>query len=261
MSKQRNKQPTRDKVFERDAYTCQICGKKSPEIIPQLSHIKPIYKGGTDNIDNLITLCAQCNADIGAKDLSNYLIEAISQNTKFYKTFSESLDIIDQLANIELSEAKLQSNLYRLLFANTIAAMETYLSDAFINTVTGNRKLVHRLIETTPAFNEKKYKLSDILTWIEDTDKSVKQYLLEIIYHNIFVVKNMYKCVLELNFPDDMEALQKAVRTRHDIVHRNGKTKTGEPVDIDRDKVTENIQMIRGFVEDIDRQLKQKTWD
>lgn len=113
-------------------------------------------------------------------------------------------------------------------------------------------------METTPAFNEKKYKLSEIFSWVDDTKKSVTQYLLEIIYHNIFVVKNMYKCTLDIDFPDDMESIQKAIMARHDIVHRNGKTKTGDILSITEKEVVSNIELISGFISDIDKQLKTK---
>lgn len=50
------------KVFERDEYTCQICGKTihdGAELC--VDHIIPVGMGGTDDFDNLQTLCTQCN--------------------------------------------------------------------------------------------------------------------------------------------------------------------------------------------------------
>lgn len=46
-------------IFARDSYTCQIC--KVPKKILQIHHI--IYKshGGTDCLDNLITICKNCH--------------------------------------------------------------------------------------------------------------------------------------------------------------------------------------------------------
>lgn len=60
----------RFKVFKRDGFRCQYCGR-SPKIdenvILHLDHIKPKAKGGTDEIDNLVTSCAECN--IGKNDM------------------------------------------------------------------------------------------------------------------------------------------------------------------------------------------------
>ena len=248
----------RRKVFQRDDFTCQYCGRKGTADTLHLDHIMPRALGGTNDMDNLVTACPECNIRKGAQDLSDYLRDAISQNTQFYQNFVDSLANTQDLVNVNLGDTKLRGALNKLLFASTIAAMETYLSDAFINTVSDNPSLIRKFMETTPAFSEKKYKLSDIYTWLDDTKKAVTQYLLEIIYHNIFIVKNMYKCTLEIDFPDDMEAIQKAVMTRHDIVHRNGKTKTGEPVNIDEKAVLANIELINGFITHVDKQLKEK---
>jgi hypothetical protein len=56
------------KVLKRDNYKCQICGK-SPSTYPELSlevdHILPVSKGGTNDIENLQTLCFYCNRGKG----------------------------------------------------------------------------------------------------------------------------------------------------------------------------------------------------
>lgn len=50
-------------VFERDNYTCQICGAtKEDGVKLHVDHIIPIAKGGTNDIDNLQVLCQRCNS-------------------------------------------------------------------------------------------------------------------------------------------------------------------------------------------------------
>ena len=52
----------RHEVFKRDKYTCKECGaKKSEGATLHIDHIIPISKGGTDELSNLQTLCADCN--------------------------------------------------------------------------------------------------------------------------------------------------------------------------------------------------------
>lgn len=52
----------RFEVFKRDAFTCQYCGAKPPEIVLVVDHIIPLLLGGKNNILNLITSCVDCNA-------------------------------------------------------------------------------------------------------------------------------------------------------------------------------------------------------
>ncbi len=49
----------RFQVFKRDHFTCQYCGKGGGEL--EVDHIKPVTKGGSNDMDNLITACRDCN--------------------------------------------------------------------------------------------------------------------------------------------------------------------------------------------------------
>ena len=54
-------------VFDRDSYTCQVCGKSKDKIL-HTHHI--LYKslGGTDRADNLITVCTECHTSKNHKE-------------------------------------------------------------------------------------------------------------------------------------------------------------------------------------------------
>ena len=54
----------RKAVLHRDNYTCQCCGKKNCRL--EVHHIKFKSNGGTDNEENLITLCEDCHKGVHA---------------------------------------------------------------------------------------------------------------------------------------------------------------------------------------------------
>lgn len=54
-------------ILHRDNYTCQCCGKKHTRL--EVHHIIFRSKGGTDDENNLITLCADCHAKIHKGEL------------------------------------------------------------------------------------------------------------------------------------------------------------------------------------------------
>lgn len=60
----------RFKVMQRDNFKCCICGSSpatDPTVILHIDHIKPWSKGGETTLDNLQTLCSNCN--LGKSDL------------------------------------------------------------------------------------------------------------------------------------------------------------------------------------------------
>ena len=54
----------REAVLHRDNYTCQCCGKKNCRL--EVHHIKFRRNGGTDDEENLITLCEDCHKGVHA---------------------------------------------------------------------------------------------------------------------------------------------------------------------------------------------------
>lgn len=60
----------RFEVFKRDSFTCQYCGRKAPDVVLEVDHIKSVAEGGTNTILNLITSCRECNRGKGKKKLS-----------------------------------------------------------------------------------------------------------------------------------------------------------------------------------------------
>lgn len=68
----------RFEVFKRDDFTCKYCGNKPPNVMLEVDHIKPVSKGGTNNINNLITSCFDCNrgkSNIELKKIPNTLLQ------------------------------------------------------------------------------------------------------------------------------------------------------------------------------------------
>ena len=65
------KKKIRFEVFKRDNFTCQYCGRTSPDVLLEVDHIKPIAGGGKNDILNLVTSCRDCNRGKGKTELSD----------------------------------------------------------------------------------------------------------------------------------------------------------------------------------------------
>jgi len=97
----------RFEVFKRDMFTCQYCGRKVPDVVLQCDHIKPLAKGGKNEITNLITSCFDCNSGKSDKQLSDNssvvkqqkqleLIQEKKEQLEMIFKWKESLDKIDK---------------------------------------------------------------------------------------------------------------------------------------------------------------------
>jgi 5-methylcytosine-specific restriction endonuclease McrA len=59
----------RVEVIQRDGRRCCICGRSSssPGVELEVDHIIPFAKGGNNHLDNLQTLCKDCNRGKGSR--------------------------------------------------------------------------------------------------------------------------------------------------------------------------------------------------
>lgn len=84
----------RFEIFKRDSFTCQYCGKKSPDVILNVDHISPVKAGGTNDLMNLITSCFDCNS--GKKD------RKLSDNTVIEKQQKQLEELNQRREQLEM---------------------------------------------------------------------------------------------------------------------------------------------------------------
>jgi DNA replication protein DnaD len=88
-------------VFKRDDFTCQYCGRRTPQVVLELDHVVPVSAGGTNDIDNLITSCWECNR--GKAD------GLLGDRTPFTSTHEKTISILERELQLkEYNEVKRQ---------------------------------------------------------------------------------------------------------------------------------------------------------
>ena len=64
----------RFEILKRDGFTCRYCGqrysRKTPAVKLEVDHVIPEALGGSDDAENLITACFDCNRGKGARLLT-----------------------------------------------------------------------------------------------------------------------------------------------------------------------------------------------
>ncbi len=211
--------------------------------------------GSAESINELVSelesICTEWSGKISSEAYDEYFYSVIYDNYEFTETLKNNLNNLKELLKIKLSP-KLAQYMYKMLFVNVITILETFLSDAFIGNVFKNEKSLKDFVCSNKDFANRKFPLNEIYDRFESIEKDVKTYLMEIIWHNLAKVDNLYHSFLNYDFPKNMKYFYKAIIKRHDIVHRNGKNKNGNDVVVTRDELIELMNKVHAFAEDID---------
>jgi len=190
------------------------------------------------------------------EDYDEYLVNDIAEITEYYHNFSGSISNVQKLLEADIDES-VKNCFYRLLYVNVITTMETYLSDAFINSVVPDSELMRSFIESTPEFKAEKIPLANVYKAAEEIEQRAKKYLTDFLWHNLSRIKPMYVSVLGIEFDTELGQITREILKRHDIVHRNGKTKSGEEILITKEDVKVLISMVEAFIKEVDEKLSK----
>ena len=196
-------------------------------------------------VDELESECYEWSGVVGADEYDDYYYDVISSNTTAHENLISAQSNTRELLKQKL-EGSVNRLLLQLLFVNTVTALETFLSDVFINAVLSDRDLLKKFVSSNPDFSDRKFCLSDIFDRYDNIEKDVRTYLVDLIWHNLPKVKEMYNSVFGIAFPDKMRLLYSAISKRHDIVHRNGRSKDGKDVSITKEDVEKVLNEIDG---------------
>lgn len=201
--------------------------------------------------------CTMWAATPGSDRYDSGLVADIARITEYYDNFSGAILDLEKLLQTEVDDS-VSGVFLRMLFVNAITALETYLSDAFISTVLRNPTLLRNFVETTPGFRAMKVSVAAVFAEMDGMPHRARTYLGNMGWHHLSRVKPMYEQTLAVKFPETMDALFRAIRIRHDIVHRNGKTKEGEEIVIATADVTALVSEIEKLVQIVDEQLPRR---
>ena len=212
-------------------------------------------------IDSLVhaldSYCTEWAPTESEDDYADELVTDIAAISDYHANFLAGIDDIRELAEAAV-DREAAPCLFRLLYINVITVLETFLCDAFVNIVLRDADLRRKLIENTDEFRKQKLSLSDIFKAVDDADEAVKKYLSRIVWHNLARVRGMYRDVLNVQFPES-SPIFRAIKIRHDLVHRNGKTTDGESIPIDKGHVLLLAREAEDFVKRINSQFEHGT--
>lgn len=178
-------------------------------------------------------------------------------------SFNESISHIKDMLEIPIKTEK-ERYLLGMLQVNTITAMETYLAEVFISSLEIDQKFMFNFLSKSNEYKDDTMHLSRLFDSPADVEnhmslvkKKVKESLVDKLWHNLkSVVVPLYKITYGIELPRDIGPIYVAVSQRHDWVHRNGKNKEGELLEISKATINELITKIEELVMFVDVSLK-----
>ena len=200
--------------------------------------------------------CTDCSAERFKIHITNPNLDLDQEEVEIYYMFTVSINSMSSLLELSFHDNKrLIQPVYRMIYSSIITAIETFLSDAYQNKVINNSDRIAKVITSSSELQKKKYSIEDVLDWHKNIESNVIQFLEDIIWHKLNKVRLLYKDTLEIIFPKNIVEIQKAVKIRHDLVHRNGGIKGGGVHSLTKENIEELITNANEFVEKIQKQL------
>ncbi len=179
---------------------------------------------------------------IASRHMPNHLYELRIQEIKQASHISPFLNTSDQIIK-------------QMSFCMIITSLEAYLADIVIYWAKKDDWVLFRI--ASHICNPKDFKITDVFQDIEKFKKDVMEILIEnTVWHRLDKLKPAIESGLKLKFPDFGKILG-AVRVRNDIIHRAGKTKTGEALNITKSELIELEENVSTFVSHFEEALEK----
>lgn len=185
--------------------------------------------------------------------------ETIDENVSYYENFKDYMEKVkNAIAFLKgIKDCRQEMLFAQYLYVGVIASMEAYLSDTFILLTFRNEVNVRKFVENYEEFQKQKITLNEIYNQIEGLKNKIYNVLREIVWHRLDKVRCMYRKIYDIDL-GCIEEINEAVAFRHDIVHRNGKNNEGKELNISYCSVLELIDRMDVFVQNIEKQVKQR---
>lgn len=172
-----------------------------------------------------------------------------------HKHFIEELE---ELKKIEETTSATRTYLInRMTYSYAVTLLEAFLGDTAKSLISENETFFTNSRQID-ELKKAKYSLEFLSTNEADAKGLAVRELSNILYHNIPKVKRIFETILGTRIDMDISELDKITKVRHDIVHRNGKTKEGESIYLSSNDMLEMISHIEQFSNELQLLINEK---
>ncbi|WP_206483874.1 HEPN domain-containing protein [Thalassotalea sp. G2M2-11] len=169
---------------------------------------------------------------------------------KFNEEISKLKEMLNKIVIFEFKET-----IIKMTYAHSVTLLESYLSDTLKLLVVKHPNLLENAILNVDGLKKAKFSLTQINKSPNGVVSLVLGELSDYLYHNIPKVINVYSAVLGCKLNLDISEIDTVTKVRHDIVHRDAKTKDGSPIVLNEEVALKAVTDIEIFVHALQEQI------
>lgn len=143
----------------------------------------------------------------------------------------------------------------KMVYAHAVTLLEVYLGDLTKSLILTNNGYLSNTTKNVKPFYDTAFKLADISLEDDGIKKFVLNKISENLFHDIPKVINVINGVIGKKIEFSIGDVCRVTNVRHDIVHRNGKNRAGEEIDVTLSLVTDALNVIEGFAGNLRQKL------
>jgi hypothetical protein len=142
-----------------------------------------------------------------------------------------------------------------MVYAHAVTILEVYLEDIAKALIMTEESYLANTIKNVQPFCDTKYNLAHISLENNGIKKFVLSKLSDNLFHDIPKVLKILSGIVDKKLNVSINDICSVTSTRHDIVHRNGKNKHGESIEIAHSATLEALNTVETFANQLRHEL------
>jgi len=171
-----------------------------------------------------------------------------------YAAFCATIKEIEIILSSHINPT-VTDTMYKMAHVHAVIALETYLGDTLNRLVMGKEQYFLNAAKNIKDIKKKKLEPHEILGNKNIVEQMILEKLSNLSYQRAKKAMETYKNCLGFSCTHDLAHLEDIADTRNDIVHRNGKDKSGTHITPNLMQLKSTISEIESFVHYLDKAL------
>jgi glycosidase len=178
---------------------------------------------------------------------------------KSLRFYNLQIERLEKIIKLKTGEHIIDQTLFRLIYSGVITALETYLSETFIQVVFYSTDTLEKFVYNYEPFKKEKISMHEIFQKYNNLELRVRDDIDNFIFHNISKLIKIFNIFdFELNNSPQIKNISKYIQKRHNFVHKSGIVREESLEEISEKEIEELICNVNLFVNYITKKNSEK---